>query len=429
MMYDRRTACTALLLVSLVTPLSIQAETLEQAWAIALEADHGLKAVKENSAAAAEQLAAAKSARLPNLSVAAGYTAMENDLAAKASLGGVNVDVPMGERESHSYQATVSLPIYTSGKISGGINAASSVLSASRSQLTSSRLDLKLEVAESFVAVLRASKGSAVALSHVDSLQSHAGDVKNFYQQGMVSKNDLLAAKVALADAEQSAIKVENSLDIAKSAYNRFLNRALSQPVMLDEVRFEENDEGVELLTERALAQRHELWILSDQIEALRHQAKAVRAETLPQIALNGGYGYQENRYQVHEGQWQVNLGLQWQLFDGGVAKHRASSIKRGAAMLKAQHDDLASKVALQVRQYWLDSQETRKRILVAEKTIVQAKENLKVSRNRYENGLSTNTEVLDAETLRTGSENNHANALYDAVLASLRLKRSLGEL
>jgi outer membrane protein TolC len=97
--------------------------------------------------------------------------------------------------------------------------------------------------------------------------------------------------------------------------------------------------------------------------------------------------------------------------------------------MLQEQHDDFATKVALQVRQYWLDIQETHKRILVTEKAIAQANENLRVNRDRYENGLSTNTEVLDAETLRTGSEDNHANALYDAVLATLRLKRSLGEL
>lgn len=425
----KRTVFKAFFLLSLSGPLSVQAETLQQAWAIALEVDHSLKAVKENSAAAAEQLEAAKSARLPALSIGAGYTALENDPAAKASFGGLNVEFPVSEKESHSYQAMVSLPVYTSGRISRGIKAADSVLSASRSQLSASRLDLKLKVAETFVGVLRATRGLEVARSHVASLQAHAGDVRNLYQQGMVSKNDLLAAQVALADAEQSAIKVENNLDIAKSAYNRFLNRPLNKPVSLDDIHSENNDEAVERLTERALAERHELLILSDQIVALRHQAKAVRAETAPQIALKGGYGFHENRYQVHEGQWQVNLGMQWQLFDGGGVKHRASAIERQAAMLQEQHDDLATKVALQVRQYWLDSHETQRRILVTEKIIAQAKENLRVSRDRYENGLSTNTEVLDAEALRTGSENNHANALYDAVLATLRLKRSLGEL
>jgi outer membrane protein TolC len=51
------------------------------------------------------------------------------------------------------------------------------------------------------------------------------------------------------------------------------------------------------------------------------------------------------------------------------------------------------------------------------------------VARDRYANGLATHTEVLDAETLRTGSQSNHANALFDAALAGLRLKRATGEL
>lgn len=49
---------------------------------------------------------------------------------------------------------------------------------------------------------------------------------------------------------------------------------------------------------------------------------------------------------------------------------------------------------------------------------IAQAAKNLKVSRNRYSSGLTTNTEVLDAETLRIKSQYNHANARYDRLLA-----------
>jgi outer membrane protein TolC len=73
--------------------------------------------------------------------------------------------------------------------------------------------------------------------------------------------------------------------------------------------------------------------------------------------------------------------------------------------------------------------QETRKRLLVTQSAIAQAAENLFVARDRYANGLSTHTEVLDAETLRTSSESNHANAQFDAALAGLRLKRAMGDL
>ena len=124
-----------------------------------------------------------------------------------------------------------------------------------------------------------------------------------------------------------------------------------------------------------------------------------------------------------------VTLGAKWNLFDGGVASHRASAVERQAAALSEQRDELASIIALQVRQTWLDVEETRKRLVVTQSAIAQAEENLLVARDRYANGLATYTEVLDAETLRTGSESNHAAVLYDAALAGLRLRRAVGEL
>jgi len=321
------------------------------------------------------------------------------------------------------------LPLYTSGRISSSIDAADATLRASRTQQSSKIQDLKLKVAKAFVAVLRTTGGLEVANSHVASLKAHVRDVENIHKQGMVSRNDLLAAQVSLADAEHEAIRAENTLDITKSAFNSLMGRALNQIVVLDEILPKSFAEPLEILTSQALKQRHELLAQQDQIRALRHQAASIRAETGPQVALSGGYGYQENQYQVHEGQWSVNLSAQWKVFDGGSIRHKASATERQAAALQEQYDDLVSNITLQVRQYWLNVQETRKRIRVTEKAITQAEENLKVNRDLYENGLSTNTEVLDAETLRSRSQNNHANAIYDAVLATLQLKRAIGEL
>jgi len=409
-----------LILISLASPLSAVAETLQQAWDVALGANHGLKAAQESTVAAAKRLEAAKAARLPRVSLAAGYTALENTPAIRTSIGGPPIEFPIADRESLSYQAMATLPLYTNGQISSGIDAADAAFNASRTQESGRTQDLKLIVAESFVGVLRAIRGLDVANSRVVSLKAHTQDVENMYEQGMVSRNDLLAAQVALA---------KNTLDIARSAYNRVLGRMLYQIVALDDLQPELFVEPVEVLTERALRQRHALIALQDQILSLNHQAAAIRAETGPQIALSGGYDFQENQYQVYEGQWLINLGLQWKIFDGGVSRHKASATQQRAMALQEQYYELVTQVALQVRQYWLDVQETRERIPVTEKAIAQAEENLRVNRDRYENGLSTNTEVLDAATLRTRTQNNHANAIYDAVLATLRLKWSVSEL
>ncbi len=429
MIKNNQRASQTFLLFTMILPLSVNAESLNTAWNIALDVDHSLKAVQQNTAAAQQQLEAAKAVRLPGVSLTAGYTALDNTPALKANLGGSSIELPIAENNSLSYNVMATLPLYTSGRISSGIDSAEASFRASQTFESSKVQNLKLKIAEAFVNVLRSIQSLEVADSHVDSLKSHASDVENLHTQGMVSRNDLLSAQVALADAQQNAIKAKNVLDIAYSAYNRFLNRPLNQIVNLDNLQPESFDSTLEALTEQALRQSHELLALQNQIQALRHQVAGIRSQTGPQLALNGGYGFQENQYQAYEEQWSINLGLQWKLFDGGIIKHKASATNRQAMSLQEQYDDMRTTISLQVRQYWLDIQETHKRIKVTENAIAQAEENLKVNRDRYENGLSTNTEVLDAESLRTRSKNNHSNALYDAVLAALHLKRTLSEL
>jgi outer membrane protein TolC len=419
-------------LAGLVTALfagHAAAESLPQAWDTALSVDRGLKASRENTAAASSLLDAAKSARLPNLALEAGYTALDKAPAARAEFFGQSLQMPLAQKDSAAYRAMATLPLYTGGRITRGINAATAGLDAARLGESADAQNLKLRVADVYVGVLRASRMLKVTESHVASLQAHARDVGNLHEQGMVAKSDLLSVQVALADARQRHLQVANGLDLARAAYNRLLGRPLEQPVALDDLSPEATQEPLPALSERALAQRSELAALAQQIEAMRHQAAAVRGETAPQVALSGGYGYQENRYQVHPGQWMITLGAKWNLFDGGVVGHRANAVERQAAALTEQRDELASVIALQVRQTWLDVQETRKRLNVTQSVIAQAEENLLVARDRYGNGLSTHTEVLDAETLRTGSQSNHANALSDAALAGLRLKRATGEL
>lgn len=408
---------------------TVGAESLQQAWETALTADRGLKASRENTAAAASLLEAAKSARLPQVALEASYTAIDKTPTARVEFFDQSLQMPLAQRDSASYRAMATLPLYTGGRITRGIDAATADMDAAKLGETTDAQDLKLRVADAYVSILRAGRMLKVTESHVVSLEAHARDVDNLHEQGMVAKSDLLSVRVALAGARQHKLQAANGLDLACAAYNRLLGRPLDQPVLLDD------DLSPETTTpepsgalERAPARRTELAALTRRIDALRHQAAAVR-ETTPQVALSGGYGYQENRYQVHPGQWMVMLGARWKLFDGGVTGHRANAVAHQVAALTAQRDELTSLIGLQVRQTWLDVQETRKRLVVTQSAIAQAEENLHVARDRYANGLSTHTEVLDAETLRTGSESNHANALSDAAMAGLRFKRATGEL
>ena len=245
----------------------------------------------------------------------------------------------------------------------------------------------------------------------------------------MVAKNDLLAAQVALADARQQAIRSRNTLDIAHASYNRLLHRPLDQAVMIDDVAAETSQPDIANLTSGALSKRPELAALSAQVKSLRMQAESVRSSTSPQLALMGSYNYQQNKYQVYENIWSAALGLKWDIFDGGVIRNNANAIMQKAESLNDVRSDTASIITLQVRQAWLDVRETQTRIAVTREATQQAEENLRVVKDRYREGVGTNTEVLDAETLRTKSYNNYYNAVYDAVMANIRLQYATGEL
>ncbi|MFZ2393806.1 TolC family protein, partial [Rhodoferax sp.] len=134
------------------------AESLQQAWDAALAVDRGLKASRENTAAAASLLAAAKSARLPNVALEAGYTALGETPAAQVDFFGQSLQMPLAQRDSAAYRAMATLPLYTGGRIARGIDAATAGLDAARLGETADGQNLKLRVADAYVSVLRASR-------------------------------------------------------------------------------------------------------------------------------------------------------------------------------------------------------------------------------------------------------------------------------
>ncbi|TAL43585.1 MAG: TolC family protein [Methylovulum sp.] len=421
--------CTGLLGLMLLPPApAVSAETLEAAWNSAINNNHQLKSVKNDTDASEQQLRSAQGQRLPELNVGSAYTQYSETPAAQTRINDQTLQFNTSQSGSVNAQAIASLPVYTSGRISHNIHAAEASLEASRHHENATQLNLKMQVAEAYVAVLRSESALQLAQGHIASLTAHAGDVGNLFEQGMIARNDVLAADVELANARQRAVQVNNQLAIARAHYNRLLDRDLNDSVKLAHQFPTAPNGGISELSAQALAERPELAVLSEQVNALEQQAQSVKAGALPQVSVNGGYQYQENRYQAFQGLWMVNAGVQWKLYDGST-QHQSDAMKRQAIALKEQRDDLGSQIALQVKQAWLDGQETQQRLAVAGQTIAQAEENMKVTTDRYQQGLSTNTDVLKAEELRMSAHDNLNNATYDAILAALHLRYAVGVL
>jgi outer membrane protein len=412
------------------------AESLEDAWRISLDHDYRLKAARESVAAAEESLSAAKSVRFPALKGEATYARLNQTPEAEISLPYFpSLTAPLLKDDSFLVSdLTVSIPVFTSGRISHGIDSAAFTVKANQEDAYKTAQDVKLQVAETYVSVLRALKMLDVAQSSVRSLTAHETDVTRMFQEGLVSKNDVLAVSVALVDARQTVLQVENKVDMAKAAYNRLLKRPLSDAVDLDDLNPAfltdiASSRCYDDLVGSALENRSEIKGLSNLANAYHAGAKSIKASALPQILASGSFYHFDQMILADNNYWEAGLVLRWDIFDGGVIRHKARAEERKQLAVENQKMETESLIELQVRQAWLDTQETAKRIGVSEQALNQAEENLKVTRNRYAQELGNNTEVLDAETLRIKSRTNYTQAVYDAILADIRLRRAIGNL
>ncbi|MGE8356874.1 MAG: TolC family protein, partial [Microvirgula sp.] len=138
---------------------------------------------------------------------------------------------------------------------------------------------------------------------------------------------------------------------------------------------------------------------------------------------------YVQNPYLVNEHINAVGVAVSWTLFDGGLVRNRAAASERQAARAADLKADAESAFALQVQQAWSLEIEADARRGVAQSGVALADESLAIQRDRYANGLATQSDVLDAQARRADARRNLLNARYDHTLAVLRLKRAAGQL
>lgn len=412
------------------------AETLEQAWSIALQRDHQLFAAQQKELAAQSMTGAARANYLPKLTLESGYLRTETEPAAKISIPALpmlkGASLPFAQDAAYFGGVTISAPLITSGKIASGVAAAEALSEAAAAQTTLTRSEQKLAVASSYIAVLRAEHAVAVAQSHIDAVSKHVSDVQQLATQGYVARHDLLASEVALANARQLGLQANNALELARAAYNRWLGRSFEQQVALADLALSadsQTETALATLLQTASTERRELHALDRQSEAYRQQASGIRSGQLPQLGISAGYNKLENRYLAADKGWWVGLVMKWEIFDGGLIRHQASQLSANAQAIRELEQDAREKIALQVRQSWLNRQETKARLQLVAKAVEQADEVLLLARERYREGLAPNSDVLDAETRRLQAYSNRDNAIYDNELARLQLLHVTGQL
>ncbi|MBQ6107770.1 MAG: TolC family protein, partial [Thermoguttaceae bacterium] len=413
-------------------------ETLEQAFQTAIAASENVRAEDDAIMAAHMTRMAATGARVPELTLTAGYTAlsaqpmlkMDNQM--ELPIYPLPLDVHMNVRVANQDFATTSamftVPLYVGGKIRALEEAGYALVEAAKAGKQVVVADLKLQVMQNYFMIQRLQRLLQVAHAAEKSLEQHEKDVEVLLEQGVITPTAQLSAKAAHAKTKQMIVQVESGLNTARANYNRLMWRPLDTPVELKELEVPPPPKNVEELMARAVAQRQELWKIQSQANAVEAKARSEKAERLPHVAAAAGGMYLQNDYLKDDAYAQGTIGVTWTPLNcTSRAKERAA--QNQASSIRRKREEAINGIRVQVVKAYNEELAARQNIETAHEAVLKARENLKMVQEQFKEGIASYSEVLDANALRTQAFTDYFNALYDTLAASYTLRYAMGEL
>ena len=402
--------------------------TLKQTIESAIKANLGLKSSVEETAAALAVKKARRTQFFPTLSASYEY----NRFDAETVTSGITA-VP---KEQYNFVTSFSQPIFTGFSLLRQYDIAKLGLDRAQVKEQLVRQDIILDAKNAYFQILQTQKLHDIGQKTVVQIRAQKEVADNFYQVGMTPLNDLLQAQVELANAKQELIVAKNNLDNAESNFNTLLRRPINTPVVLKDILdYSPFEETLEYCLSEAEKNRIEITIADMEIEISQKEIQLAKKDYYPSIDLKGNYFNYGTEWDVDGGEgiydpsgWNIQAVAKWNFWEWGQTSYGVKEKQSRLVQAQLQKKEIFDNIHLEVKTAYLRTQEAERAIKTVEKAIEQAKENFRINQERYKEQISTQTDVLIAQTLLSRTMTNHYNALYAFKISKATLYRSIGQ-
>jgi outer membrane protein TolC len=204
--------------------------TVAEAVAEALAHNPAMQEAEENLAAAREGIKSARAARLPQLSLGYGYTALKETPIIKTA-----GDAQVAHQRSYDWNVTVVQPLFTGFALDAQHQIAKLDTTTRELEINQVGLDIIRNTRSACYNLLLTRKLLLVSEDEVKTLTAHKAEAEHFHSQGLIPLNDQLRAEVALSNAIQNRENVRANVQKAILSINRLLNRPLSSELTISE--------------------------------------------------------------------------------------------------------------------------------------------------------------------------------------------------
>ena len=393
-----------------------------------------ISAANSQSQASANRLQA-RSDLLPNIGVNAGETVTQVNLAAY----GLSFQAPPG----FPFSIPTVVGPYAYSQLQGTLNQSILDVVSMRNYKASKQSEraAALSVQDTRELVIFAVAGTYLqTLAAAARLTSQQAQVKNaqaVYNQAVVRKEagtnariDVVRSLVELQTQQQRLSSIESDFRKGKIALARLIGLPLDRDLQLQEAFSSESVviPDVNATLEKALSHRADLRALEAQVRAAELALSAAHAERYPSVTLGGNYGVIGPNPAHTHGVFAITGGVSMPLWEGGRIK---GDIQEAEAVLKQRRAELSDgkrRVEQELRNSLIELQTAMGQVRLAATNRDYANETLQEARDRFNAGVATTVEVVQAQEQVAGAESDYISSLFSFDLAKLSLARATGE-
>lgn len=417
-----------------VKSLSLQ-ETID----LSLKNSHLLKAALAKNDQAAAEVRQALDNRLPNASVSGSYLYMANptiDLKTKAFSGGSDTSTnkqgfPKVNQAMYGI-VNLSLPIYAGGKIKYGIESAKYLEQATILDAEKNKEAVILNTINAYINLYKASVTVDVVKENLNQSKHQDSVFSRLEENGLLARNDLLKSELQTSNIELSLLDAQSNLKTATVNMNLMIGYPESTVIKIDSGSFDKNlsVKTIDDYEQLALQNRKDVQALTFRRKAATTGIAVANADKYPTIALTGGYIAADIPHLITiTNAVNVGVGLQYNLSSLWKTKAKIAQAKAQETEIIENEAQLSDAVRLQVNRDFENFLLSQKKIDVFKKAVIQAEENYRITKNKYENALVNTKELLDANVSLLQSKINLAVAKADVLLAYSKLLETTGTL
>ncbi|MBS1743650.1 MAG: TolC family protein [Bacteroidetes bacterium] len=415
---------------------STKSLNMQEAIELGIKNSKQLKISRSRIDAATAHLQEASDYRLPDFSISGSYLRLNN--------ADVNLKIKSGNTSGNSGAASpsvnqalygianISLPIYAGGRIRYGIESAKLLKQAAMLDADNDKDAVAFNAVKAYINLYKSFEAVTLVKENLQSSMSRDTNFSNLEKNGLLARNDLLKSQLQTSNIELALLDAEKNNKLAMINMNLLLGLPENTILILD-TGFINTAQPLKSFPEYesdALKQRKDIQAIGYRKKATATAIQSAKAEAYPTLALTGGYVAADvPKLLTITNALNIGIGVKYNLASLYKKNTKLAEAKAKQAEVTAGEEILNDQVRSAINQDYQDYLVSLKKTEVFEKALEQAKENYRITKNKYDNNLVTLTELLDADVALLQSKLNIRFSKADAILAYNKLLQTSGAL